>query len=195
MPVTPFEYILPLVSVLVGLAVADLAVSLHRLLRAWRRVQWDWLPLAAALLAVLAALEFWWIFFEAQEAAFFTTLGGFLPLAAQLVLLFLLNAAALPDAVPDEGLSLRAFYDTNSPLFRSLYAAYVMLIIIARIVGAVQAGATIGGTVGPLLPNLLLLGLFITLAAVRKRTLHGVAVVLLLGLLIAEWSQLSLSAT
>ena len=56
---SPFEYLLPLISVLVGLAVADLATSLHWLLQARRRVQWDWLPLLAAILAVLAVLDLW----------------------------------------------------------------------------------------------------------------------------------------
>ncbi|MBC8451106.1 MAG: hypothetical protein H8D72_00190 [Planctomycetes bacterium] len=132
---SPFEYILPLVSVLVGLAIADLAVSLHRLLRARGRVQWDWLPLAAALLAVMAVLEVWWLFYGLQEATTFNSLGGFLPMTAQLILLFLLNAAALPDDVPDEGLDLRAFYVANSPYFWTLYGAY------AGLAGLIRVGA------------------------------------------------------
>ena len=59
---TPFEYILPLVSVLVGLAIADLAVSFNRLLRARRRVTWDWLALLAAFIALVAVLDIWWMF-------------------------------------------------------------------------------------------------------------------------------------
>jgi H+/Cl- antiporter ClcA len=57
---SPFEYLLALVSILIGLAVADLSSSLHRLLRARRRVRWDWLPLAGAFLVILLILEFWW---------------------------------------------------------------------------------------------------------------------------------------
>ena len=56
----PFEYLLPLISVIVGLSITDLATSLHRLLRARRRVEWDWLPLATALLALLMVLNAWW---------------------------------------------------------------------------------------------------------------------------------------
>ena len=193
---TPFEYILPLVSVLVGLAVADLAVSLHRLLRRRRRVRWDALPLATALLAVLAVLEVWWIFYDAREAAYFTTLGGFLPLAAQLFLLFLLNAAALPDDVPAEGLDLRAFYDANGPYFWSLFAAYIAFILVTRVVGFTGAGLPEGtGAVQAalgLLPNVVLLVLFIALARVRRRAFHAVAVTALLGLFLAEWAGLRL---
>ena len=91
-----------------------------------------------------------------------------------------------------EGLDLRTFYDENRPLFWSLYAAYVLLVSIARILRAVGAGASFGGVFGPLLPNLVLLSLFVALAGVRNRVFHGIAVAALLALLLAEWSRLSL---
>lgn len=190
---TPFEYILPLVSVLVGLAIADLALSVHRLLRARRRVRWDVLPLATALLAALALLEVWWVLYRAQEAAFFTTIGGFLALAAQLILLFLLNAAALPDELPEEGIDLRAFYEQEGPYFWSLYAAYIVFVLGVRVAGLYQRGAVTSEDVGGLVPNLVLLVAFIVLARVRRRSVHAVAVVLLLGLLLTAWSGLTLS--
>ncbi len=49
--ISSFEYITALVSVVVGLAIADMATSLHRLLRNRRRVRWDWVaPLAAVVI-------------------------------------------------------------------------------------------------------------------------------------------------
>ena len=45
-----FEYITVLASIVVGLAIADLATSAHRLLRAGGRVRWDWIAPTAALL-------------------------------------------------------------------------------------------------------------------------------------------------
>ncbi len=193
---TPFEYILPLISVLVGLAIADLAVSLHRLLRARSRVQWDWLPLATALAAVLAVLEVWWNLFAVREEAYFTTLGGFLLFGAQLVVLFVLNASALPDDVPEEGLDLRAFYDRNGPLFWSIYAAYVGILIAARLVqvalSAIQGTSELAALSGSLVPGVVLFALFLALARVRNRTFHSIAVPLLLGVLLHGFSQLSL---
>ena len=62
----PFEYLLPLISVIVGLSITDLTTSLHRLLRARRRVEWDWLPLATALLAVALVLNVWWQLYQAN---------------------------------------------------------------------------------------------------------------------------------
>jgi hypothetical protein len=44
-----FEYALDLFTVLVGLAIADIALSLHRLLRNASKVEWGPLALMAAL--------------------------------------------------------------------------------------------------------------------------------------------------
>ena len=189
---TAFEYVLPLVSVLAGLALADVAVSLHRLLRARRRVRWDALPLACAVLAALAVLNLWWGLFNSQETPFYQTLGGFLPLAALLVVLFLLNAAALPDAVPDEGMDLRAFYDANGPYFWSLYAVVVVLSIANNVGGRVALGLSVD--VLSYGPNLVLIALFVALARFRHRALHGVAVVALLALFLAQWASMSVGA-
>jgi hypothetical protein len=78
---SPFEYLLALVSILIGLAIADLSMSLHRLLRARHHVKWDWLPLAAASLVMLLILEFWWIFYGLGTSPVFMHYGAFLLLA------------------------------------------------------------------------------------------------------------------
>src|SRR5690606_38013631 len=191
----PFEYILPLVSVLVGLALAALVVSLHGLLRRRRDVKWDWLPLAAALLAVLAVLETWWNFYAARDDVFYTTLGGFIPLAVQLILLFLLTAAALPDRVDASGTDLRTFYSGNASYFWMLFAVYVGFILLVRIIALVELGGRgFGSVIVSLIPNVVLLGLFVALARVQRRWFHAVVVIVLLVIFIIEWSGLSLES-
>ena len=54
---TPFAYLLVLVSIVMSLAMADISTSLHRLLRARRQVRSHWLTPAAGLwLLACAAL-------------------------------------------------------------------------------------------------------------------------------------------
>jgi hypothetical protein len=191
--VTPFEYILPLIAVLVGIAISDVAVSLHRLLRARHRVKWDWLPLAGTVLALLAFMEVWWTFYASREGEFFTSLGGFLPLVGQLLILFLLTAAALPDEVPDEGIDLRSFYDQNGSYYWTLFASYVVFIVLMRITGSLASqGSGFLQTVTGLVPNFVLLAGMVALARVRHRMFHGVAVVALLCLFLAQWWGLRL---
>src|SRR5262245_65925483 len=97
---TPFEYLLILVSIEIGLAVADISTSLHRLLRSRHQVRWHWLPLAAALLVVLVILQFWWAFYRFGQTEVWSRYGAFLLLMLQLVLMFLLASAAVPELVP-----------------------------------------------------------------------------------------------
>ena len=51
-----FEYALGLFSVLIGLAVADIATSFHRLIRHKQAVNWDPLAMLAALYALCMAI-------------------------------------------------------------------------------------------------------------------------------------------
>ncbi len=189
----PYAFLLPLVSVLVGLAVTDVAKSLHLLLRARERVRWDALPLAAAFLAVLTTYNLWWRIAGSGDLEAYLTLGGFLPLAAQLVVLFLLCASALPDAVPDGGLDLRAFYDGNAPTFWTLFALHVLILLASRL-AHVGVGASAGGSVALLSAlNLSSLVLFTVLVFVRRRWVHAAAVTALVGLAVVGWAGLSLT--
>lgn len=191
---TPFEYIIPLVSVIVGLAIADLSVSFNRLLRAHAKVRWDWLPLLAAFMALLAVLDMWWMFYGVREATFYQTLGGFLPLATQLILLFLINAAALPDDVPKEGLSLRKFYEDNSPYFWSLFAIYFISILVTRSVSIFISDWDIINMLKVTRVNFVLVAFFSSLIFVKNRWYHSVVIIALLAIYMTQWSIRSLGA-
>ncbi len=94
-----FEYITALVSVVVGLAIADMMTSLHRLLRNRRRVRWDWVAPLAALVILVELFNLWWSWrgFKGDS------LADLAPYFLALVLLFLTASATLPDEVPEQG--------------------------------------------------------------------------------------------
>jgi hypothetical protein len=104
-----FEYLLLFAAVILGLAVSDLAVSLHRLLNAAERVRWDALSLLAAALAFERIVIQWWTWHAADRMAAGLTFGMFLGILVSTVLLFLMAAAALPDDA-GEDVDLRAHY-------------------------------------------------------------------------------------
>ena len=104
-----FEYLLLFAAVILGLAISDLAISLHRLLNAATRVRWDALPLLAAALAFERIVIQWWTWHGADRLAAGFTFGMFLVILINACLLFLMAAVALPDEVAD-GLDLRAYY-------------------------------------------------------------------------------------
>ncbi len=189
---TPFEYILPLVSVLVGLAIADLAVSFNRLLRARNRVTWDWLTLLAAFSALLSVLDMWWMFYGVQESTFYYSLLGFLPLAFQLVLLFLINAAALPDDVPEEGINLKEFYANNSGYLWGLFTVYFASIFVTRAVSLLLEHSSIGYVLRHTVWNLPMLVLFGSLLVIKRRWYHGMVLVAFLAVYFLRSSSRSL---
>lgn len=186
---SPFEYVLPMVSILIGLAVGDLSLSLHRLLRARRRVRWDWLPMATALLVLLLILDFWWAFYAMGRAEVWTRYWGFLILAAALICIFLLASAALPDEIPDEGLHLAVYYQENRRYFWMLFALFTMLTLVLDLL--VEANAVDVAT-GPLraAPTLAFAALMLSLAFVENRRYHSVMVLLFLTFFGWQWSQL-----
>ncbi|MFM7350400.1 MAG: hypothetical protein ACKO01_13105 [Erythrobacter sp.] len=104
------EFVLGLVGVVIGLGLADLLTSFHKLLRAGSRVQWDWLTIAYAVMMLYSLIVFWWWQFGFPGDGVALTIAGFLPNFIFLALTFLMVASALPDEVPAEGLSLRVFY-------------------------------------------------------------------------------------
>jgi hypothetical protein len=128
--VRAFEYALGIFSVLIGLAVADIAASLHRLLRHRARVKWDPLALLAAGYALCMAVYMWFDIWGVRNFAATRHFFFYLGLVGQLFLLFLVAAASLPDEA-DSRTDLREYYAGNSryfwllvTLFQAVYFAF-----------------------------------------------------------------------
>lgn len=125
-----YEYFVLLIVVLVGLAMSDLTISLHKLLAAERRVQWHWgAPAAALLSAVLVIGEFMSVWSAKSGTIWFPNV---LSSVGLFTLLYLGAAAALPDEVPPEGLNLKSFYFNNRTHFwglMTLFMAAQMLLV------------------------------------------------------------------
>ena len=104
------DFVLAFVGIIIGLGVADLLTSFHKLLRAGRRVKWHWATPSLAILMLLVTLILWWWSFLWFSELTSETIANFLPKFLVLVAAFLMMAAALPDDVPDGGIDLRQFY-------------------------------------------------------------------------------------
>jgi hypothetical protein len=166
-----FEYLLLFAAVILGLAVSELAVNLNRLMRAKARVRWDWLAPLAALVAFLKIVTQWWVWFRAESIATALTFEMYLAVLIEAVLLFLLAAAALPDAVPEQGLDLRQSYKNACRRFWLLFAAQWLL---WNAVGLWIQLRIEGAHVSLLQPSFLALPVVLVTAFVRSRWLHTV---------------------
>lgn len=171
------EFVLALSGVVIGLGVADLLTSLHRLMRAGRQVRWDWLTLLYASYMLFGLVIFWWWQFGFPPEGQTLSILQFLPTFVFLALTFLMVASALPDEVPAEGIDLRTFYAETISHRWGLLAASLACNLIALLWISVRAGQmlwedclVVGGTTA-----LALLAL-----RWRSRWFHGCVLILLI---------------
>ena len=182
------EYVSVFVSILLGLAVADLCFSLHRLLTAPGPIRWDWLSPAIASYTAINIVAFWWASYHFYQHAAELDLLAFLADFALLVLIFLAAAAALPDEIVEGPFDLRSFYFRRSRYFWSLNLLQLltfMTFLAPRYFTAADLQSDIRGN----LPNII--GVAV-LAWTRNRWAHFILVPLLFAYLIFGYLGLRL---
>lgn len=123
---TLFGYLAAFITIVLGLALADLLTSLHRLLRARHRVTWRFLPL---LLAVWVMLSLLTGFFELWEMTGWQQVGyyGLLWQVCNYIPIFLAACAVLPDEVPPGPFDLDSFYFGERRYIIALIAVGLLL--------------------------------------------------------------------
>ena len=166
-----FDYITVLVAIMIGLAIADIASSLHRLLRAGGKVRWDWIAPTAAALVLLELFNLWWKWHGFTGS----TLGEVLPYFGVLLLLYLAASASLPDEVPADGIDLRAFAAQSHIYFWSVYTAFVVAWIGLRTVQNISRGDSAATILGAHLFDYLSIAIYGLVIALRLRWLSGAA--------------------
>lgn len=108
---TYFEYAAIYFGIIVGLALADILNSLHKLIAAGSRVRWGFLaPLSAFYAATFTLGEFWYVW--SHQSVGHRIFLTWLPLAAAFALLFLMCAASLPDDASEPDLD-RYYFDNR----------------------------------------------------------------------------------
>lgn len=167
-----FEYVSVMASIVIGLALADILTSLHRLFRAGPLVRWHWAAPVAAGLVVLTLIQIWWSLYTPDDTPM--TVVRFLPILVELILLFLLAARALPDAVPAEGLDLRVYYDTNGRWFWALFTAALGWLMLVGIITTAATGE-VRTFLGHRIADLAILAVFASLIFVRRLWWHMIA--------------------
>jgi hypothetical protein len=120
------EHSITLVSVIVGLGLADLLANLNRLVRSRREVRWHALPLIWAAVCLVLVVNLWWgIYLGAIGLATPSNAGEFLLYLGVPVLLYMVCSSVLPEPGPTSGLDLRSAYFDGSRYFSGLLLAYV----------------------------------------------------------------------
>ena len=175
-----FEYITALVAVVIGLAVADLASSTHRLLRNRKIVRWDWVSPLAALLILAELFNLWWRWRGFSG----TTTGEVVPYFLALILIYFAASITLPDEVPAEGIDLARYFDENRSYFWLVYASYVALLIALISIRDLQHGHSASDLLFRYYFDYPWLIAAYAMIFVRKRWISGVVMLASLGWLV-----------
>ena len=192
---SPFDYALGLVSILVGLALADVAASLHRLLRQARLVKWDGRVVLCVALVIITITGMWFEVWSIRSVKAVLSFPFYLSLFLEFMVLFLVCAACLPDE-PEESCDLAAFYEKNRTYLWSLFALFQTSFFLHWIYFAglrvsnhwhwqtLLFGAWVGF---PLL-------VFVLLAMIRSRWFHYVALLALIIYRLLNYWNFTLAA-
>ncbi len=137
-----FEYLTILVSLILGLGVADLLQSAYRLVQMHDHVRFDWVSPVWAVIVFLRTGFFFWDFYAFGHAAVWGSFPAFLYLLTSPILLFLAACNVLPDALPEsydarDRFDLRAYYfDRPRGFFAILTLLSISDLGIALLLGA-----------------------------------------------------------
>jgi hypothetical protein len=118
------EHWATLVSIIIGLGIADLLVNFHRLIHARKHVEWDALPLVWAAIALLWLFNYWWAVGAGLDGSRNArVVGDYVLLAVLPILLFLMSASVLPRGIPESGgLDMRAEWAKSRDVFLTILA-------------------------------------------------------------------------
>ncbi|MBV8373396.1 MAG: hypothetical protein JOY69_09065 [Candidatus Eremiobacteraeota bacterium] len=113
---SPFDYLTVLVSIVIGLAIANVLTRLSVVITARERVDFYWPPLAWAIWLFFIAVQHWWAQWSVHNTREWTfptfCLEVFVP-----VLLFLLSSLVLPEREENGKLDLGEWYFRNRAWF------------------------------------------------------------------------------
>ena len=166
------DYAIGLLTIITGLAIADVVASLHVLLVNRARVRWDWLAMLAPLFIVLLIVAIWGISYRNMgNRQFDPPLWSFAARLAQIIPMYLAARASLPDAVGKEGVGLADHYASVSRYFWAS-VAITYIIFLAFNVYRLGAGALVGPYASPAAQLLMMF----VLVAVPRRRVHALLV-------------------
>jgi len=168
-----FEYALGIFAVLIGLAVADIAASFHRLLRHKSQVRWDPLALLAASYALCTAVYMWFDIWAVRHFGATRHFFFYTGLVIELFILYLIAAASLPDETSG-AVDLRQYYQQNRRHYWVLVALFQFGYVAFGVyfAGGEPAGRPLWVVVNEWVLMCAPLGIAVAMVALRSRTAH-----------------------
>jgi hypothetical protein len=128
-----FPVVATILSMVLGLSVTRLLLSLVTIFRIRRTSPWDWVPLVWAFVLFQTQLEFWWAINQLPTVKATFSFQEFIFLVLLTLTLFLSAALLLPSRSEDEEGSLRLYFERDGRYALLSYSAYLALGFVANL--------------------------------------------------------------
>jgi hypothetical protein len=162
------DFAIGLMTIITGLAIADMVASTHVLFMNRQRIEWDWLAILTALFIFLLIVSSWGISYRTMGNQMINPpLWMFVIGLSQIIPLYLSARASLPDEVGEKGISLAAHY---AEVRRYFWAAVAFTYLMFVAYGAVILGP--GVLLSSYLSPSAQLVMMVVLIAVANRRIH-----------------------
>jgi hypothetical protein len=171
-----FELTFTLTSVILGLALTQIAASIHKLAYAGRRVRWAPEPLLLTGIVFTVIVSVWLNQWYERDVTSVTT-GRMLLQVLKMMCIYIAAASVLPEPREGEDTDLYAYYDaTRSLTYGALISGLVMFTLYN-----LTSGAPIRVNAGLLMDILLFPAIFLSLILIRWRPFNIGLLTLALG--------------
>lgn len=186
-----FNYLVVLVSIVIGLGLAEVAGGMNRLLRS-SGGKHDPLIFGPPVLVSLMLVSMWFDVWAVRRISSIFGFPFFVVSFTQLMMLYLLAASCVPKATGEGAKLTSQNYEQNRPYFWRLFTIYQLLYVGFWVFFQIRKGASaVGlmersfGPTGPALPLVVGIGLALT----RNRWVQGAGLVLLIvWLFVGYWN-------
>ncbi|NKB33912.1 MAG: hypothetical protein GKR91_12510 [Pseudomonadales bacterium] len=173
-----FEFLMVLVSLIIGFGLAELLSGIARTIRNIESVTVYWVHSVFIAVIYLALLQTWWEIWEVRATPSWTFIGLLVMLGGP-VGLFLVSHLVFPDQL--QGANLKSFYyEKMTPVF---------WVGVLTVVASASFRPLILGTDLFALDNLssfLLIGVFVLMARIKNEVFHSLMVVLVFLAILAD---------
>jgi hypothetical protein len=136
---TPFDYVVVLISIILGLGITQIMTGVADLVHQWNKVKLYWPHLLWIVLVFILHIQEWW---ETYSLHVFTSwkLPTFLFLSLYPVTLFILARILFPFNIQESAsIDLKEFYYAN---FRKFYLLTMILIVLSVVSNIIVHGFT-----------------------------------------------------
>ncbi|MDH4058818.1 MAG: hypothetical protein OEU76_08630 [Cyclobacteriaceae bacterium] len=130
---SPFEYVIVLISIILGLGIALVLTGIAELIKRWKSCTHFWPYLIWILVVFVLHIQEWWATYDLRSVKSWSLLI-FLFVILYPILLFVLANLLFPSKWPKKGIDIKEFYFNNCKKFFVCIVLFAILSIVQNVV-------------------------------------------------------------